>query len=362
MKEMSKILYIGMELPREIKTGGEYCVSMNKTMLQTLYGKDNVIVVDVPKIPIWRHICNLLLLRSYGYTNNLFRKLRDVMNEADVRFACVDGAYYGGIVELLNKRSVKTVVFCHNVEYDFSRDRYRNSKSFFNWALWKYMWFNEKKTFRFCSHFITLNQRDSDGIFKLYGRNSDMILPSFYFAKPVELLKSYSDSQNYLLFVGSNFFANNDGILWFVKEVSNHIGFPVWIAGSCCYAIENKIDKDKYPNVKFLGFVDDIETLYINATGVIGPIFAGSGMKTKTVEAMMYGKNIYATPEAFEGICGDFDKIGALCNTKDDFINAIQNLKREKFNEYTYSLFMNSFSADNAYSKFSRFVEDTFVK
>ena len=361
MKEMSNILYIGMELPHEIKTGGEYCVSMNKTMLQRLYGEDNVIVVDVPKIPIWRHVRNLLFLRSYGYTNSLFRRVRDVLEETNVRFACVDGAYYGGIVELLYKKGIKSVVFCHNVEFYFSRDRYRNSKSFFNWVLWKYMGFNEKKTFRFCSCFLTLNQRDSNGILKLYGRESDMILPSFYFEKPVELLKSYSNSQNYILFVGSDFFANNDGIMWFINEVSNHIDIPLWIAGSCCYAIEKNIDKEKFPNIKLLGFVENIENLYINATGVIGPIFAGSGMKTKTVEAMMYGKNIYATTEAFEGISGDYDKMGALCNTKDDFINALQNLKRVKFNEYTYSVFVNNFSAVSAYSKFSRFVDENLM-
>jgi len=34
---------------------------------------------------------------------------------------------------------------------------------------------------------------------------------------------------------------------------------------------------------------------------VILPIISGSGMKTKTAEALMYGKSIIGIKEAFEG-------------------------------------------------------------
>ncbi len=34
---------------------------------------------------------------------------------------------------------------------------------------------------------------------------------------------------------------------------------------------------------------------------IISPIFVGGGMKVKTCEALMYGKNIIGTSESFEG-------------------------------------------------------------
>jgi hypothetical protein len=36
-------------------------------------------------------------------------------------------------------------------------------------------------------------------------------------------------------------------------------------------------------------------------------------MKVKTCESLMFGKNIFATTEAFEGYELDYDKVGALC-------------------------------------------------
>ena len=44
------------------------------------------------------------------------------------------------------------------------------------------------------------------------------------------------------------------------------------------------------------------------------PIFEGSGMKLKTCEALMFGKNIIGTPEAFAGYdIDDYTNVGACC-------------------------------------------------
>lgn len=344
-----------MDVSHGVKTGGDYCVMMNQHMLKNIYGEENVVVVSVPKIPLWKHMLNLLFLNSYGHTQSVKKQIIKSLNN-EISFACVDGAYYGGYAKLLHRFGIKSIIFCHNVEYEFSRHRFLNNKSAFNWLLWKYMSFNEKKTFRYSSYIITLNKRDSDGIARLYGRCADLILPSFFFSKPVELLKSGSPSQPYLIFVGSDFFANNEGIKWFIEEVSNEIDIPVWIAGSCCKYIEKAVRLDKYPNVRLLGFVDDLQSIYINAIGVVGPVFSGSGLKTKTVEAMMYGKYIYATSESFEGIDADYSRIGALCNTKVEFVDALKTCVHEVFNDYTYSVFMKNYSTDSAYVKFSDYV------
>ena len=41
-------------------------------------------------------------------------------------------------------------------------------------------------------------------------------------------------------------------------------------------------------------------------------------MKVKTCEALMFGKNIIGTKEAFEGYELDYQKVGAMCNTKEE--------------------------------------------
>ena len=55
----------------------------------------------------------------------------------------------------------------------------------------------------------------------------------------------------------------------------------------------------------------------------------GSGMKSKTAEALMYGKPILGTKEAFEGYDTDPAKVGALCNTATEFIETIGKIQQD---------------------------------
>ena len=81
--------------------------------------------------------------------------------------------------------------------------------------------------------------------------------------------------------------------------------------------------------MQVVGTVDCLETWYEKADVVISPIFLGSGMKTKTAEALMYGKPILGTKEAFEGYDTDPAKVGALCNTATEFIETIGKIQQD---------------------------------
>jgi glycosyltransferase involved in cell wall biosynthesis len=56
------------------------------------------------------------------------------------------------------------------------------------------------------------------------------------------------------------------------------------------------------PNVKFTGFVRDLESLYAQARMVCCPIRNGGGTRMKLIEAAGYGKPIVATRVAVEGL------------------------------------------------------------
>jgi hypothetical protein len=77
--------------------------------------------------------------------------------------------------------------------------------------------------------------------------------------------------------------------------------------GACC---ENPTLAYKTipSNVKLDGYVNDLSSYYKSAVAVVAPIFKGSGMKTKVIEAMSYGKSIIGTDEAFQGIECDFSR------------------------------------------------------
>ena len=76
--------------------------------------------------------------------------------------------------------------------------------------------------------------------------------------------------------------------------------------------------------IEIHGFVEDLYTFYAKADCVIAPIFEGSGMKTKTTEALMWGKFIIGTKEAFCGF-DITDDIGVCCENSEDFIKCNKN-------------------------------------
>lgn len=86
------------------------------------------------------------------------------------------------------------------------------------------------------------------------------------------------------------------------------------------------------------------------------PIFKGSGMKVKTCESLMYGKNIIGTPEAFEGYDLQHDRVGAVCADAAQFIQAIQSFvatPRPRFNAYSRSVFLEHYSEDVVSQQFA---------
>jgi glycosyltransferase involved in cell wall biosynthesis len=114
-------------------------------------------------------------------------------------------------------------------------------------------------------------------------------------------------------------------------------------------------------DVEVIGSVPDL-TPYINEADImILPIFKGSGMKVKTCESLMFGKNILGTDEAFEGYDADYERIGGKCNTADDFIGKINDFiasPRPRFNTYSRQLYLERYSESTLSEKMRKVLFD----
>ncbi|MGL6128108.1 glycosyltransferase family 4 protein, partial [Chryseobacterium artocarpi] len=117
----------------------------------------------------------------------------------------------------------------------------------------------------------------------------------------------------------------------------------------------------KNKKVKVYGYVEDLSSYYYNANVVIAPIFTGGGMKTKIAEAMMYGKNILGTEEAFEGY-ELIKETHFLFNTAEDCHEIITVLKNNeeisKYNKLSRKCFLDNYSNAIIKQKFT----DLFVE
>ena len=155
------------------------------------------------------------------------------------------------------------------------------------------------------------------------------------------------------MFLGAYFPANVEGIEWFVKEVLPHVDIRMQIVGK---GMEKLKEADwMRPDIDIRSNVPDLEPLFEAADIMVLPIFKGSGMKVKTCESLMYGKNIIGTPEAWSGYELDYAKAGGCCYTPAEFIASLNDFctnPRPRFNAYSREVFVEKHSADRMVEKF----------
>lgn len=221
---------------------------------------------------------------------------------------------------------ISIIVFFHNCESDHFIQYILTKIPFCKKLFQKYVTLQRirKTESYYCSKadkLITLNNRDSQSLNKYYGRAADFIWPTTFSDSFSPDNAKYTNDQ-YILFIGSDFYGNTDGLFWFIKNCMPHIHIPLKIIG---YGMEKYASEYNSSNVEFIGCVDNLAPYITDSTAIVLPIISGSGMKTKTCECLMYGKKIFGTTEAFIG----YDKINetscSCCNTADDFVSKINS-------------------------------------
>jgi glycosyltransferase involved in cell wall biosynthesis len=131
-------------------------------------------------------------------------------------------------------------------------------------------------------------------------------------------------------FIGAlNWQPNLAGLKWFLTEVwpSVFVARPyvtLHIAGSGAPLMAVKHLKGK--NVMFEGEVADAAEFTSAMTVMIAPLFAGSGLRIKIIEAMSLGKPVVATPVAAEGLPAEDRREMFICNDAGKFSDTLISL------------------------------------
>lgn len=103
-------------------------------------------------------------------------------------------------------------------------------------------------------------------------------------------------------FIGSNATPNRDALEAFIDKILPFLQselaleFKIKIAGSIC----NHIQANK--KIELLGKVDSLLDFYSQIDIAINPVRAGSGLKIKTIEAMMMSKPLITTVTGAQGL------------------------------------------------------------
>ncbi len=165
---------------------------------------------------------------------------------------------------------------------------------------------------------IAINSRDA-GIFKaMLPKKKIVVAPMSCTAK----FNDVAPASGQLLFVGSEYKPNVDGVSWFLNEVGPLLArdapgrFKLDLVGG----VGNVLNGCK-PSVPWVarGYVKDITSEYNNAEIVIVPLLAGTGLKIKLIEAFAHGKAIVTTSVGAQGLEKFAGQTFAVANTPEEF-------------------------------------------
>ena len=349
-----KVLFICFKKYNTILEGGGIANQRNIDMTKKIVGEPNVDISYIhdesKKRSLWNKIISLFWM-IFGYYNGLSpRKVRNICETAN-NYDCVflSSSLFGKIAQTLNKKQYKgkIITHFHNIESKYYADLLSKSnplRPLFICCSEK----NDHYSCIFSNKIIALNSRDSNMLQNLYNRKADIIIPiamkDNVDDKTIDKT-IYTSSKPICTFIGSNFKANSDGILWFVKNVLPYVDVEFKVVGKGMLDLKNKYKE--LSNIEVISDVPDLAKYYHEADFMILPIFSGSGMKVKTCECLMYGKNIIGTDETFEGYDLDTEKVGARCNTPEEYINKLNNFISKpvpKFNPYSRNIFLKKYS------------------
>ncbi|NEX02304.1 Glycosyl transferases group 1 [Pseudobutyrivibrio sp. NOR37] len=306
----------------------------HRDYLSKMYDEDDIIDLMICKgtsngnrlyyYPLLNKVINRMLsIKGMSFSNPLLfpialLRVRRLIKKINPEVIFMDGSLLGGM--LPRKIKAEKIVFFHNIESEKVNNKIKN-KGIQYYPTYIAALKNEKRAVKNADKAICLNERDADLLEKIYGRKADLVLPCSFFDRFIESKAKY-DNKKKILFVGTLFASNEDGIRWFVDNVMPYFKDVIlYIVGK---GFEKKRDELSRENVIVEGYVENVEDYYYHIPIVVMPLLYGAGMKLKTAEAMMYGKCIIASDEALQGY--EVDEVEHIyrCNTADEFISSLK--------------------------------------
>lgn len=330
MKE--RILYIGESGSLAIN-GMDAVNSRNVSCLRHLYGDSLYIYEPQRKNSKIERVVNTLLGNLFFLAFSDYKEICKIVADNGITSIFIAHSGLGNIALYLRRKmpALNIITFFHNIERQSVKSKREavTSLSLYErlYMYWKCE--NERKAVNSSDILITLNQRDTLLLESLYSRKATFELPTSFVdrydnQRAMSLrAKERDDNRLKLLFVGVNFYANIQGLEWFIDSVLGRVeGVHLTIVGK---GMDQAFETSESITVK--GFVDDLSDYYYSIDMVVVPIFVGGGMKTKTAEALMYGSTIIATKEGFEGYDLDYSKIGGVFNSAEEAITLITHYR-----------------------------------
>lgn len=352
---VQRVVYIGNNIS-SITSGADVVNKRNLTHLQEIFGLENIKIFELYSNTIFEKIKGFIA----GTNERLEREIIEFLcSNSEYTIVFFSNSLFGHLAKRIKDncaKEIKIYTFFHNIEKNYAKSYVKTSGllryPFYIWAM-----LNEKMVVKYSDTVIFLNERDRVDFYANYPFNGkDSIIPVSYVDKfNIDRSINTSYMKSIYLFVGVAFFANIHAIEWFIEKVLPYVDGNLVVVGKGMDCLKEKYGNNKRINV--YGFVDDLDLYYYQASLVIAPIFVGAGMKTKIAEALMYGKTVVGTKEAFTGYV-QCDSGLVQADTAQEFINILTSQSFRTFNQYSRECFINNYSYTASRKLFLEIMEE----
>lgn len=365
---------------------GNIGADMHYRAIQEISDKNNVFTINLCPTEMERKEKNYIAYGKYKniperlhrwtqgnmmfISNEIIGEICNIIDEKNIHTVFIEDSTFGNLTRTIKQKykPCKVLSFYHDVKADLYKQWIKNDKTIKSRIEYTIGIRQEYVNQKYADINIVFNQRDADVFERVYGYKPEAIIP---LPAPIPQEKdqcnmtAYNANQVNLLFVGKKYYPNLVGLQWFADKVMP--GLPPNI---CVNIVGRGLEylKEIYTDIRFnvIGGVDSLDPYYRQADIVIAPLFDGGGMKSKTVEALSYGKVFVGTEESLFGFWEEMGddiryKKCYQCNTPEEWIktlNVLINSNISKFNKEVFDLFVAKFSYDVVRDQLKKLIEE----
>lgn len=307
------------------------------------------------------------------YTRAGIEFIQALLSQHEPDLIVLDGVQLLPYFQLLKESGARIIYRSHNCEYRLWEGRAQQCKDpvkkiYLN-LLARQMKQYEQSLLAQMDGLMWISDRDRKemNLSGMYGKQ--MIYPFTIQLPPAENRMKEENAKPVFFHIGSmDWEPNLEGINWFLQKVWSRVNLQ---HASLVFRIAGKNMPEKLRQLPLKGFenageVKDAQAFMREGDVMIVPLFSGSGIRVKIIEAMAMGKTVLSTQKGVEGIEGTAGVHWFSADGQDSFLDRIHYIvehpeESKKVGAAGRALVEKLFSADKFFPLIKDFILQTQV-
>lgn len=295
----------------------------------------------VPRVVVLRALKGVPYLAGKWDSRSVRKTLRRELAGAAVDVVYVD---HLGMARYLpdvkaERPSCRVVLDQHNVESEFFKqfaERKSGPKKMVAMAEYRAAVKFEKEALTAADAVVAISGEDAkhfDALARIHAHVVPMVLPFERRERP-------RPAKPNLCYVGNlRWHPNVAGLDWFCRDVWPKIRARVPDATFEIAGVGLKPDASgnlpvpdawKVPGVTTVGFLEDLEPLYVRSLAMLAPVFGGSGVRVKMLEGFRAGMPVVTTPDGAFGLPLEDGKEALVAGDPEGFAERVERLVKDE--------------------------------